>query len=139
LTIERVVVRMFENRTHARGAMANKKYLPTSTKDDFDGLSSSLCADLKHKYDEAKDDNAKPPVKASLMGAFDHLPDLDSKTVAKWSATIKKHMGCELDPSLIRRGGYRSFDDFWGEMWKKLRGTCPDAVQAETTGTEIHT
>jgi hypothetical protein len=113
--------------------------MPTITKTDFDGSSSSLRSALKRKYDEAKQDNAKPPMKASLAGAFDHVPDLDSKTVAKWSATVKNHLGCELDPSLIRRGGYSSFDDFWGEMGKRLRGSCPDAIQTETTGPEVHT
>lgn len=117
--------------------MASKKYTPTITKKDFDDSASSLRADLKRKYDEAKQDNAKPPMKASIKGAFDHLPDLDSKTVAKWSATFKKYLGCELDPALIRRGGYHSFDDFWKDIEQKLRGTCPDAIQIETTVSEV--
>jgi len=117
--------------------MASKKYTSTITKKDFDDSASSLRADLKRKYDEAKQDNAKPPMKASIKGAFDHLPDLDSKTVAKWSATIKKYLGCELDPALIRRGGYHSFADFWKDIEQRLRGTCPDAIQIKTTVSEV--
>jgi hypothetical protein len=56
------------------------------------------------------------------------VPDIDSKTVATWSATVKKHIGCKLDPDLIRRGGYNSFDDFWGDMQPRLRASCPDAL-----------
>ena len=53
------------------------------------------------------------------------MPDLDSKTVASWSPVIQKYLGCKLDPELIRKGGYDSFDDFWGEMAPQLRNSCP--------------
>lgn len=117
--------------------MAKNKHVPTITKDDFDGVTSALRAELKTLYDEAKDDNAKPPLKASVAGAFDHLPDLDSKTVAKWSSTFKKYLGCDLDPALIRRGGYHSFDHFWKDMQVKLRSSCPDSIQLETSAAEV--
>ena len=117
--------------------MAKKKYIPTITKDDFDGVTSTLRAELEKLYDEAKEDNAKPPLKASVAGAFDHLPDLDSKTVAKWSSTFKKYTGCDLDPALIRRGGYNSFDDLWKDMEVKLRNNCPDSIQLEPPALEV--
>lgn len=107
--------------------MASKKYIPTCSRRDFDGLSSKLRSELKRRYDESKADSARPPRRASTKGAFDHVPDLDSKTVAKWSATVKKYLGCNIDPALIRRGGYASFDDFWSEFSHKLRNTCPHA------------
>ena len=115
--------------------MASKKYKPTISKTAFDKAAAKLRAALKRKYDEAKDDNAKPPPRASTKGAFDHLPDLDSKTVAKWSATVKSVLGCDLNPKLIKRGGYASFDDFWKDISVKLRNSCATAGTGATART----
>jgi hypothetical protein len=113
--------------------MASKKYKPTISKTEFDKAAPKLRAALKRKYDEAKDDNAKPPLRASTKGAFDHVPDLDSKTVAKWSATVKTVLGCDLNPKLIKRGGYASFDDFWKDISVKLRNSCGTAAGTGAT------
>ena len=61
------------------------------------------------------------------------MPDLDSKTVARWSSTVKDHIGCKLNPSLIRKGGYDSFDDFWNNISPKLRESCPDGTSTAVT------
>lgn len=108
--------------------MPSKKQRPAISKADFDIIASSLRADLKRKYDDAKSDPARPPTNPSTRGAFDHVPDLDSKTVAKWSSTVKKYLGCNLDPALIRRGGYKSFEDFWSDCAPRLRASCPDSA-----------
>lgn len=113
--------------------MSSNKYVPTISKQGFDALASSLRADLKQKYDASKNDADKPPANPATKGAFDHVPNLDSKIVAGWSATVKGHIGCKLDPGLIRKGGYESFDDFWTEMSGKIRATCPDAPAASIT------
>lgn len=113
--------------------MGSYKYTPVITKPDFDAIEASLRADLKAKYDASKADGDRPPPNPATQGAFDHAPDLDSKTVATWSADVKKHLGAKFDPSLIRKGGYDSFDDFWAEMGPKFRASCPDAPGTTTS------
>lgn len=102
-----------------------KKYTPTITKVEFDQEAPKLREVLKVKYDASKADSERPPDNAATAGAFDHVPDLDSKTVARWSSTIKSFLGCRLDPELIRKGGYNSFEDFWNDVSPKLRTSCP--------------
>ncbi len=113
--------------------MGTKKYTPTLSKQEFDVAATDLRADLKRKYDASKNDADRPPANPATNGAFDHMPDLDSKTVARWSSVVKNHIGCKLDPSLIRKGGYDSFDEFWADMHPKLRSTCPETLGAEVT------
>jgi len=108
--------------------MSANRYTPTITKQEFDQGASSLRTALKQKFDASKADSARPKPNPATQGAFDHVPELDSKTVARWSSVVKDHIGCKLDPALIRKGGYDSFDDFWKEMAPKLRGCCPDGL-----------
>lgn len=103
-----------------------KKFRPALTKSEFDVTARALRAEFRRKYDESKADADRPTLKPSTRGAFDHVPDLDSKTVAKWSSVVKKYLGCHLDPELIRKGGYNSFDDFWYDFSPKLRASCSD-------------
>ena len=109
--------------------MGGKKYMPTISKQDFDGVALDLRTTLKGKYEASKSDAAKPPANPATTGAYDHMPDLDSKTVARWSSVLKDYIGCRLDPSLIRKGGYASFDDFWTDIQPKLRSTCPESAE----------
>lgn len=107
--------------------VAASQYAPTITQREFDSIAPDLCAELKRKYETAKSDAERPPPNPATKGAFDHVPDLDSKTVASWSPTIAKHLGGKLDPEFIRKGGYDSFDDFWGDISVKLRNACRKA------------
>lgn len=116
--------------------MGSKDFTPVITKQEFDRIAATLRDDLKAKYDASKTDSERPPANPATQGAFDHTPDLDSKTVATWSGEVKKHLGSKLDPNLIRKGGYDSFDDFWAEMAPKLRASCPDT---ESTATQVAT
>src|SRR5262245_39486744 len=104
-------------------AVMSTKYTPTITKPEFDAAEPVLRAALEMKFEESKADTEKPPANSATKGAFDHVPELDSKTVATWSSVVKDHIGCKLDPNLIRRGGYNSFDDFWDEMAPALRAS----------------
>jgi hypothetical protein len=118
---------------HAEPAMSSKKYTPTIDKQEFDARAPALRAALKRKYDASKSDADRPKPNPATKGAFDHVPDLDSKTVARWSSTVKDHLGCRLDPKLIHKGGYDSFDAFWDNVAPKLRASCPDAAPAEVS------
>lgn len=52
---------------------------------------------------------------------FDVLPEIDSLGVVTGLITIEKHIGFEIGPQIIRRGGYRSFDDMCGDLLPKVR------------------
>jgi hypothetical protein len=108
--------------------MSARKYTPMITKVQFDAIAPALRAALRKKFDDAKADSAKPAPNPATKGAFDHVPELDSKAVARWSSTIMGFLGCKLDPSLIRKGGYTSFDAFWDQMAPALRASCPDSI-----------
>ncbi len=107
--------------------MSSKKYTPTLNRQAFDACASALRAALEQKYRASKKDAERPKPNPVTKGAFDHVPDIDSKTVARWSSTIKDHLGCKLDPKLIRKGGYDSFQACWNDLAPKLRASCPDA------------
>jgi len=111
--------------------MSAKKYTPTVNKQEFDACAPGLRGALEQKYAASKADEERPKPNPATQGAFDHLPDLDSKTVARWSSTVKDHLGCRLDPSLIRKGGYDSFDAFWSDVAPKLRASCPNGPSQE--------
>jgi len=112
---------------HRQTSVLAKKYIPTVSPDEFDAISSALKRELQRKYDASKMDPDRPPANPATKGAFDHVPDLDSKTVARWSPTVKKHIGAKIDPQLIRKGGYDSFEAFWADVAPKLRAACEEA------------
>ena len=119
--------------------MSAKRYTPTITKQEFDQIGSSLRTALKKKFDESKADADRPKPNPATQGAFDHVPELDSKTVARWSSVVKDYIGCKLDPRLIRKGGYDSFDEFWADMAPKIRNSCQDGPSPSSeTVTEAH-
>lgn len=110
--------------------MSSTKYTPTITKQGFDAIAPELWAALRRRFEVSKADAARPEPNPATKGAFDHVPILDSKTVARWSSLVKDYIGCKLDPSLIRKGGYESFEAFQGDLEPKLRATCPDTLPA---------
>jgi hypothetical protein len=125
--------------------MAAKKQVPVLTQAEFDANLPALEADLKREYAKWKLTPNAPPPNAATRGAFAHVPDIDSKTVIKASPIIKKHLGIKLDPKLIRRGGYNSFDDWRGDLVPKLRALCPVSapaltpnVSTDSTSEELH-
>jgi hypothetical protein len=107
---------------------------PFITKADFDASAPNLISDLRHWYDEQKLNPEAPPSNPATAGAWSHLPDIDSKAVIKASPIIKKYLGVKLDPYLIRKGGYDSFDHLTRDLLPKLRNLCPDSSRASAGG-----
>lgn len=52
-----------------------------------------------------------PPADPATDPLWDGMPEIDSKAVVKASPVIRGHTGADLDPRLIRKGGYTSLDD----------------------------
>jgi hypothetical protein len=48
----------------------------------------------------------------------------------KASPVVKQFTGGDLDPKLIRRGGYASFDDLAADLCAKLRDACSSSSRA---------
>lgn len=107
---------------------------PSITKDQFDACVPAILADVRHWYEEYKQNPDAPPANPATAAVWEDLPDIDSKAVVKTSPIWKKFLGIKLDPRLIRKGGYRSFDDLVGDLLPKLRSLCPDsgALAVET-------
>jgi hypothetical protein len=102
--------------------MATKQTAPTISKTDFDAIEAKLRAALKKWWeDEAQDFDAAVAGTASV---WEGMPEIDSKAVVKASPIIKQFTGGELDPRMIRRGGYASFDDLANDLLPKLREAC---------------
>jgi hypothetical protein len=108
--------------------MSTKSALPTITKTTFDAVKSDLRSDLKKWWeDESESFDAAVAGTASVWGG---MPEIDSKAVVKASPIIRKFVGGELDPRMIRKGGYSSFDDLVNDLLPKLREACPSALTA---------
>ena len=102
------------------------------TKTEFDGISANLIADLFDWYSDLKDNPDAPLPNPSTAGAFENIPDIDSKSVVQISPITKKYLGINLDVKMIRKGGYNSFDDFTKDILPKLREACPIALLTAT-------
>jgi len=109
---------------------------PTITQNEFDACAPSLISELRRWYDEQKQNPDAPPPNPATGGAWEHLPDIDSKAVVKASPIVKKLLGVKLDPRLIRKGGYDSFEHLVSELLPKLRALCPNSAVGDAT--ELH-
>src|SRR5262245_32351437 len=85
---------------------------------------SSLIQDLKRWWDDqvggSKDDPfAMPtPPKGTI---FDVLPAIDSLGVVSGLITIEKHIGIEVPATVIRKGGYKDFQDLTNDLLPKVK------------------
>ncbi|OMI16986.1 hypothetical protein [Leptospira weilii] len=88
----------------------------------------SLTEDLKKWWDEEQGTwDSTLDEKNSNSGnsnegddsVWDSMPTYDSKTVARSSPVFEKHLGEPLDVSLIRPGGYDSFDEMVDDLIPK--------------------
>lgn len=84
---------------------------------------TALLADLKAWWDEqvGKDDPFAPP-KSPPGTIMDVLPEVDSLAVVTALIVMEGHLPCEVPPSVIRPGGYHSFEDMTQDMMPKLHG-----------------
>jgi hypothetical protein len=115
--------------------MAKKLTPPSLTEKEFDAIEPKLRAALKKWWkDEAEDFDAAV---AGTAAVWEGMPEIDSKAVVKASPVIRQFTGGDLDPRMIRKGGYSSFDDLANDLLPKLRDACSAAsqVQAEPAGT----
>ena len=82
-----------------------------------------LLAELKAWWDEqvGQDDPFAPP-KPPPGTIMDVLPEVDSLAVVTALIVMEKYLPCEVPPTVIRPGGYHSFEDMTTDMLPKLQG-----------------
>ncbi len=109
------------------------KHKPAITKTEFDAIEQELRKALEQWWEDEKADLEAdpPPQDPATDPLWDGMPEIDSKSVVKASPVIRQKIGADLDPKLIRKGGYTSFDDLANDLLPKLRDTCPDAHPPE--------
>jgi len=104
--------------------MAKRTRTPSITQSDFDTSEKKLRAALRKWWDdEAQDFDAAVSKTNKVWQTM--MPEIDSKAVVKASPIIKRFLGTPLDPRLIKKGGYASFDDLVKDLLPKLRKLCP--------------
>jgi hypothetical protein len=109
--------------------MAKKLTTPSITQAEFDAIAPRLRDALKKWWeDEAQSFDAAVAGTASV---WDGMPEIDSKAVVKASPVIRTFTGSDLDPRMIKRGGYASFDELANDLLPKLRAACPAGAAAE--------
>ena len=92
-----------------------------------------LVADLRDWWEEeggAKDPFAPPKPTADTI--YDLQPEIDSLAVVKGLVIIEKHVGFDVAPTVIRRGGYRSFDAMVADLLPKIRALAKKQQRAKT-------
>lgn len=52
---------------------------------------------------------------------FEVIPAIDSLAMVAGLLTIENHVGFEISPSIIRRGGYQNFEDMVTDLLPKVR------------------
>ncbi|WP_061236504.1 hypothetical protein [Leptospira santarosai] len=91
-------------------------------------VETSLAEDLKIWWDEEQGTwDSTLDEEAAYLGdsdegddsVWDSMPTYDSKTVARSSPVFEKHLGEPLDVSLIRPGGYETFDEMVNHLIPK--------------------
>jgi hypothetical protein len=114
--------------------MAKKAAVPTITKKKFDAIESQLRDALKKWWeDEAQCFDAAI---AGTAAVWRGMPEIDSKAVVKASPVMRRFIGGDLDPKMIRKGGYASFDDLAADLLPKLRAACPSTLPVRPTAPE---
>jgi hypothetical protein len=99
---------------------ANSHHETAATAVGFD--EKALLADLKAWWDEqvGNDDPFAPP-KLAPGTIMDVLPEVDSLAVVTALIVMEGHLPCEVPPSVIRPGGYHSFEDMCQDLMPKLK------------------
>ena len=102
------------------------------TKPEFEALKPALLLDLKNWWDDETQslDEAVRHKKTSDEDVWRLLPAIDSKCVMKASVIFEDHLGVDLDPSMVRPGGYPSFEAMLDHLLPQIAAACsvPTAV-----------
>lgn len=104
------------------------------TVSDFKRVAPDLVRDLQTWWaDETQSlDDVVPAAKQHEADDLTRLlPEVDSKCVMKASVVIERHLGIDLPPRMVQRGGYASLDAMIEHLLPQLEALCgDDALEA---------
>jgi hypothetical protein len=106
------------------------KYAPETSRAEFDTLKPALRADLKKWWKQNQAGSTPPPTNPATAAVWGKVPTVDSKTVARASPVVRKYLGVGINPKLIRKGGYATFDEALDDILPKLRASCSETAVA---------
>lgn len=69
---------------------------------------------------ELKVRKLQPIPKTTKASIWDRMSGVDSKTVMRSSPVFKEVLGIDLDPRLVRAGGYKNEDDVINDLVPKM-------------------
>ena len=98
---------------------------------------TALTAELQGWWDEqvVNPDDPFADAAAPTGTIFDVLPVLDSLAAVTGLIAIEKHVPFKVTARVIRKGGYKSFDDMMSDLMPKLEKLA--AKHAEKVGTAM--
>jgi hypothetical protein len=104
---------------------------------DFD--EGALLRDLRIWWDNqvggsATDPFAAPPHAKGTI--FDVLPAIDSLGVVSGLITLENHAGIKIPARIIRRGGYKDFEDMTSDLLPKVKALVEKNKQKSGKGSK---
>lgn len=85
---------------------------------------AALVKDLMAWWNDQVEGSGDDPFAGSPLPKgtiFDVLPAVDSLGVVSGLITIEKHIGIKVPARLIRRGGYKDFEDMASDLLPKVK------------------
>jgi hypothetical protein len=75
-----------------------------------------------------------PPLPEGTI--FDVLPAVDSLGVVSALVTMEKHIGQRIPARVIRKGGYKDFEDMTGDLLPKIKALVEKTKQTSSRGSK---
>lgn len=100
---------------------------------------TALIKDLKIWWDDQVGGGADDPFAESKPPAgtiFDVLPEIDSLGAVSGLITIEKHVGIKVPSRVIRRGGYKDFDDLVTDLLPKVGALVEKHKEKQVKGSK---
>jgi hypothetical protein len=97
---------------------------PAPSSSEFDHQLRPLSAALKRWWRQEStdfDSAIRAGSGAGIVPVWNRMPEIDSKAIVKASPIFEQYLGLQLPPSMIKRGGYDSFEQLWDDLIPKLR------------------
>lgn len=112
--------------------MGKELEIPKIERIEFDSIEPAFRQALTDWWADESQGIDTPPERTAAI--WEGVPEVDSKAVVKASPIVREFIGIELDPFLIRKGGYGSLDDLLDDLLPKLRDLCPSSQNQDQSG-----
>lgn len=107
------------------------------TTSEFDRQANKIVGLIRNWWKDEQggwvvDKRAKEAAKKdkNVMDIMSNVPVIDSKIAITVSTVLEDILGHDIPPSLIKKGGYNSIDEFITDIMAKLRLCCSSLKKA---------